>query len=348
MGILIREADLVEDQAVLIKTLNENRGKSTDEGRYRWRYLNNPQGRAKAWLAIDEADGAVAGFTVAHPRVMCVGGEALTAWNCGDFSINKKYRTLGVAVKLRSAATACVNQGEIPFLYAHPNDRMALIHLKAGHTALGEMVRYARPLGFDRYLPNYLKGSPVSSGLGWAFHKGVSAWTRSARFRRAFQCELHDGFSEEAPYEALMDRVRKQVPVVGLRNRTYLKWRFGDKPLLRVFTLLLFGDGDLLGYAFCSWQDRVIQVHDLFSLPEEGVFNGLVAHLTEVAYSLKAQAISVILLESHPMIHALERNGYLLRPERSKMMVHPSPSAKGREILLDKQHWFITVGDRDV
>ncbi len=348
MGIIICEADLVTDQEILIKTLNENRDKSTDACRYRWRYLDNPQGRARAWLAIDEGSAAVAGFTVAHPRIVYINGEAFCGWNCGDFSINKKYRTLGVAVKLRTAATACVNQGEIPFLYAHPNERMSLIHLKAGHSVLGEMVRYARPLSLDRYLPRYLQDSAVSSSLGWAYHKGVSAWTRSARFRQSFQCELHDGFSEDAPYDALMNRVRKGVPVVGLRDKAYLKWRFGDSPGSQIFTLLLFGDGDLLGYAFCSWQDRTIHVHDFFSLLDDAVLNGLVAHLTEVAYSLKAQAVSVTILESHPVIHALERNGFLLRQERSKMMVHTSPDAKWRAPLMDKHNWLITVGDRDV
>lgn len=348
MSIVIRDADLVQDQSVLIKTLNENRSKSTDESRFRWRYLENPHGQAKAWLAIDERQGTIAGFTVVHPRLICIENQEVLCWNCGDFSINKRYRTLGVAVKLRSAATKFVDQNEVPFLYAHPNDKMTLIHLKAGHKILGQMVRYAIPLGFDRYLPNSLKKSAVSSGLGWAYHKGIATWKGASHFKQSFQCELHDVFPEDAPYKDLLLRVQGQLKLFGLRDNVYLKWRFGMTPLLKVFTLLLYTKGDLVGYAICSWQERVINVHDIFSLQHESVMNGLVAHLTEVAHSLKAQGVSVVLLESNPIIQSLRRNGYILRPEHSNVIVHSSPHSVWQALLHEKKNWFMTIGDRDV
>ena len=348
MSIVIREADLIRDQDILIKTLNESRTKSTDERRYRWRYLENPHGRPKAWLAIDELKGIVAGFTVVHPRLMSVDGKDVVCWNCGDFSINKRYRTLGVAVKLRSAATACVNQGEVPFLYAHPNDRMTVIHLRVGHQVLGQMVRYARPLGLNQYLPDRLKDSSVSFAVGWAYHRGVSVLKGTSRFSRPFRCELHDRFTDDPPYEDLLERARKGFKVFGVRDKVYLKWRFAMKPSLKIFSLLLYRGDEFVGYAFCSWQERVICVHDLFSLPEEEVFNGLIAHLTDMAYVLKAQAVSVVLFESNPIIQSLRRNGYFLRPDRSNVIVYPSSQVAWGRIVQEKKNWFMTVGDRDV
>lgn len=159
MGIVIREANLVQDKDILIQTRNQNRSRSTDERRYQWRYLANPHGTARAWLAVDDQRGAVVGSAAVHPRLMYVCGEKVTCWNCGDFSIHKRYRGLGVAVKLRSATTQCVNQGEVPFLYSHPNSGMRVVHLKAGHKAIGQMVRYARVLRLDRYLPDFARGS---------------------------------------------------------------------------------------------------------------------------------------------------------------------------------------------
>ncbi|MFQ5598031.1 MAG: hypothetical protein ACE5GK_08275 [Nitrospiria bacterium] len=348
MGVVVREADLHRDQAVLIKTLNENRSHTTDTHRYRWRYLDNPHGQAKAWLAIDDKNGTVAGFTVAHPRVMSVEGKAVVCWNCGDFSIHKKYRTLGVAVKLRSAATQCINRGDPPFLYAHPNDRMTLIHLKVGHKTLGQMVRYARPIGLDRFLPKLLQGTPVSSGLRRTYHRGLSMLKGASRFRLPFDCRVVEGFWEDAPYEDLMAMAKKEWKIVGRRDGSYLKWRFGEQPSQKISTLLLFKKNKLVAYAFFSLQDRVMHVHDLFSLPEDRVFNGLVAHITEAAYDYKAETVSIVLLESNPLIPSLLRNGYLLRPERSNVMVHVFPGFTSGHVIVDEENWFMTVGDRDV
>ena len=91
-----------------------------------------------------------------------------------------------------------------------------------------------------------------------------------------------------------------------------------------------------------------MNVHDLFCLPEGAVSSALIAHLTEVGLEQKIQAISVVLFESNPLIHALQKHGYVLRPETSSVIVHPSPDISWGPALLDKTSWFMTVGDRDV
>ena len=173
MGIVIREADLIKERETILGALNENRKREVGFNRYNWLYLDNPFGQAKAWLAVCDQTGDIAGVTAVFPRLMDVAGQAVMCWNCGDFSINKKFRTLGAAVKLRSEATKNVNKGVIPFLYAHPNDRMKAVHLRVGHTCLGEMVRYARVLQIDSYVGKTLRGTWITKGLGWGLNAGV-------------------------------------------------------------------------------------------------------------------------------------------------------------------------------
>jgi hypothetical protein len=348
MGIVICEADLQRDKEVLIQTLNQNRTRSTDEQRYHWRYLENPHGQAKAWIAVDNHKDAIAGFTVAHPRLMQVYDEQMLCWNCGDFSINKHYRSLGVALKLRSAATECVTQGQVSFLYAHPNDRMKVVHLKVGHKVLGQMVRYARVLRFDRYLPASVAGSWFAEGLAWVHHHGFVPWKNALRCGRPYSREIFHSFPGEAAFDVLQDQVRGALKVYGVRSGEYLRWRFGTNPLLPMSTLLLYRNRELVGYAFYSKTGSVMNVHDLFCLPEEAVSSALIAHLTEVGLEQKLQALSVVLFESNPLIHALKQHGYVLRPETSSVIVHTSPETPWGLALLDKTSWFMTVGDRDV
>src|SRR5688572_834038 len=102
MKIAIVEANLESDLELMRDALNANRTRQATAERFRWLYLHNPDGRARAWLARDEATGETAGFTAVFPRRIRPAGSSspVTAWNCGDFSIHQRYRVGGVAVKL--------------------------------------------------------------------------------------------------------------------------------------------------------------------------------------------------------------------------------------------------------
>jgi GNAT superfamily N-acetyltransferase len=348
MAIVIREADLIEDQTLLVRTLNQNRARVTDERRYRWLYLDNPFGKAKAWIAVDDRNNAIAGFTAVFPRWMYVDGEKVLCWNCGDFSINQSYRSLGVAVQLRSAATRIVNERQVPFLYGHPNDRMKIVHLRAGHKVIGQMVRFAMPLRMDRRLPLFPGRSWVSSGLACVAHALRSTRKQSCRLAQSFQVEIFDRFAENAPFNALLEEVRGRLPIFGLRNYEYLKWRFGVNPMIRLHTLLLYRTGQLVGYAFYSFKDEAMYINDMFTLPERDISDALIAHLTDIGWEHRARAVSVTLLESNPLIQSLIRSGYLRRPETSSVIVHTAPGLPWGPMLQDKTNWFMTVGDRDI
>jgi Acetyltransferase (GNAT) domain len=348
MAIVIREADLGEDQDLLIRTLNQNRARITDERRYRWLYLNNPFGKAKAWFAMDDRKGAIAGFTAVFPRVMNVDGKEMLCWNCGDFSINQSYRTLGVAVQLRSAATRIVNEGQVPFLYAHPNDRMKVVHLRAGHKVMGRMVRFAIPLRIDRCFPRLPGMSWVSSGLAWASNTLRSISKQSRRSKQFFLAKVFDGVPPDTPFNSLIEEARKRFPVFGLRNYEYLNWRFGMNPLVRSHTLLLYRMDRFVGYGVYSFKDEAMYINDLFCLPEQDVSDALITCLTNAGWDRKARAVSVTLLESNPLIQSLVRNGYLRRPETSSVILHAAPGLPSGPMLQDKANWFMTVGDRDV
>ena len=135
MPYVVKEADLIQEKQRMLSLLTGNRERQgfDYDKRYDWLYLDNPSGKATAWIIWDEKSGDPAGFTAVFPRQILVNGNELTCWNCGDFSIEKAHRALGVAVQLRKEAKHNVDSGKIPFLYAHPNNKMVHIHMRARH-----------------------------------------------------------------------------------------------------------------------------------------------------------------------------------------------------------------------
>ncbi|NIU02668.1 MAG: GNAT family N-acetyltransferase [Nitrosopumilaceae archaeon] len=131
MGYIVKDVDIHKEKHLLLNILKANRERPEFpyEQRFDWLYYDNPFGEARAWIIWDEAHDYPAGFTAVFPRKVLVNHKEYICWNCGDFSIEKKYRSLGIAVKLRKAAKECVDRGMVPFLYAHPNNRMVHVHL---------------------------------------------------------------------------------------------------------------------------------------------------------------------------------------------------------------------------
>jgi hypothetical protein len=339
MSIAIVEANVETDLEKMRATLNANRTRQATLERFRWLYLTNPDGRARAWMAIDEATGDTAGFTAVFPRRVRPAGAAapVIAWNCGDFSIHQKYRVGGVAVKLRRAAREGVDRGDSPFLYAHPNDRMLPVHMRVGHRALAQMVRYGKVL---RSATGFKVVDDLSSAaLRFA---GMDVFAG-----RGCDVELATDWPCPPEIDALDDRTRSRLGTALVRDAAYLAWRFHRNPFESVELLLARRKGRLTGYLAFIVKDGNCSVKDwIGESPEDrdALFAFLLAELRRRAVA----RVSVIALETHPDLPRLRQFGFSKRPDASTAVVYAAEGYAAKAAVLDPAAWYMTVGDRDV
>jgi GNAT superfamily N-acetyltransferase len=337
VGICIREADLDRELPLLMSTLNDNFHVQLPRDRFRWLYFDNPDGRAVAWFAIDDSSGEIVGSTAVTPRRIRVGpGSHVVAWNCGDFSIRPRYRTMGVALKLRRAARDAVDAGARPFLYAHPNDRMLPVHLKSGHAPLGRMVRQARRMRMD-------SGSRVFNAMGTFALRRLG---RELFVRRRDDVELLT--SEAGPaFDDLYERASRRLVTALVRDASYVRWRFQSMPLEQHEILVSRRGNTLTGYLAFLVRDRVGHVKDWLAV-DDSARDQLFAGFVRTMNRRDVFSLSVIALESHPDLPVWRRFGFLLRPESSTAITYISRSFSGRAEVSAPQAWYMTVGDRDV
>lgn len=353
MPIVIRDADPKRDRKVMMDCLLRNRTRYENDDsfhvRFDWAYSRNPHGDGRAWLAIDDSNGRVVGFTSAFPRRVLVNGEEMIGWNCADFSIDQDYRTLGVAMKLRRAAKECVDKGEFQFLFAHPNDRMRVVHEKVGHQPIGKMERYAALLRFENKLQDKLGNKLAANALA-LFANPVLHFTTRGRGRSA-QCAFsvvdEKRFGEE--YERVFEQAKSQHKVIVVRDAEYLTWRFLENPLYRTRSLRLHCGNELKGYVLFYENKGTAHVADLLVAGDEAdmraLMSGLIYHLRKAGVG----TISLRLHNDNPVLAQALQLGFKHRPDAtSTVIAYAKQSSPYAATILDGKNWFMTVGDRDI
>jgi len=349
MLVSIKEVDVEKNIDTFVELLNRNRSNRIGRERFEWLYLKNPCGKAKAWVVFDNLSRDAVAFTCVLPRLVKVEREDVMCWNCGDFSVDKKFRSLGVAIKLRRKAKECVDNSEIMALYAHPNDRMKMIHEKVGHPCIGEMQRFAKVLHADRQLKQLIKIPILDNVLcfGANFILGCRDALLSAGNRRyAFEILSNKPYGDE--YDQLFDDASKHYCIIGDRGADYLNWRYGQNPLYKTERLTIRKDGRLIGYLIYCIEDHVAVFKDILCLPDDDVLKALLGYWVKLLRQNKMHSISTILMKTNPVVHSFKQIGFKPRPEISSVHAYANQHNEIYEKWIDGSNWYITVGDRDV
>jgi hypothetical protein len=347
-GIVVAEERLDDVLSGIAALLSRTRTKPVTAERFDWLYRKNPDGQASIWSLRHASDGEMIGFTACLPRRMLVGGQTRICWNGVDFSIDPRFRTLGPAAKLRRQARLGIEAGRADFLYAHPNNRMAVVHRLVGHKPVGAMVRLARPLRLGPYAGERLKSSTFGRVAGavldplyrlscresWSGGDPHVRFVAEPRFDEAFD-EL---FSRHA-------RVRR---IVGVRDSRYLNWRYAQNPLYRTHALRYDRDGRLLGYLLFTTEGEVLHVKDLFPVEDPAVLSALIGAAVRMGWSTGLKGLSIAVLEHNPLIQILSSHGFRVRTDHSQMYAYCTPQAGWHDTVLSPQEWFLISGDRDV
>ncbi len=324
------------------------RKESCTLARMEWLYRQNPDGGAVIWTVRANGEDEVAGFTVALPRRMVVDGQQRICWNGADFSILPAYRTLGLAIKLRRAAKEAIDCGRADFLYAHPNERMAVIHARVGHTALGKMVRYARVLRSEAYWSERTRNRSAGWLLGKVTDPLLRLAGRELRHRRSLAVRIVPNARFDDRFDHLFGDTTAGHRVVGVRDARYLNWRYADNPLYRTDAVIAEEGKRLRGYLLFVVEQGTAHVKDIYPPGDDVVSRDLIATLLRHAYEQRLRSVSFVALESNPVLACFREFGFRQRPGTSQMFVYAHKDSAWQNAVMDCNAWFLTVGDRDI
>ncbi len=337
MSVEIRELSLPDDLDRILTLHNANRQVPATRRRFEWAYLENPEGRARAWAAEDA--GTLVGVAVVFPRcVRLPDGRRVRAWTTGDLSVSASHRRQGLASRLRVATRAAVDAGDSALLFAIPNAQAAGVHEKAGYWQLGRLERYVRLLALPGPpLVRELTRRPVQ----W-FVRGCAAVTLPHRIAE------HD-VDDDVLFDvaALYERAAPGLGASVVRSVPYLRWRFLDNPRSPARLLIARVEGRTCAYAALVDRGASLYLRDWIVEDPETV-PALVRLVVDHANALGKAWLSVSALEGHPHEDVLLGCGFRRRRDATDVKLYVPDSTPWRDQARTAPQWYLTGGDPDV
>lgn len=355
MKFFVRTADADEDYEAVCKIFNETRAEPADTQRFKWLYRQNPAGEALLWVIVDEVKDSIVGAAASLPRWMWIKGKLQLAFVLADFSIQEEYRSLGPALKLNRATLEPVRQGLAVFAYDFPSRSMAAVHRWMKIPPLGRLLRLVRPMALsqvpaDGFSLNIKKAFKLLDG---PFRKLQRIYP-SRKMARNFHYVESPAVSEvfDNSFTALDRRVAGQYSICGARDAAYLRWHYALNPIRTYHVIQLYQKDRLCGYAIVHWDEGRLdagrlKIYDLFCESPREIRRNLLAALLAFADRLGANFVEVSLLESNTWCEYLKQFGFLERPDVSEVFVFPGVDPILGRLCMQKEAWYLTLGDRD-
>jgi len=198
-----------------------------------WKYLENPDGVARVFIAADPRKTIVATLVHMPRRFTTADGRSITASQVVDIYIIPELRSRGVFLGLLDFADRIIDGAR----FGVPYQNAAIFGLCRDWEVLGSYQRWRFPVAIG----NRLAGSalaffaPLLNGLSQIYKVAFLPLVpqnlkmkRITRFGRNFELDIKAWH--------------------GVRSMDYLNWRFIDHPMGQYRAYEFFDDGESVGY----------------------------------------------------------------------------------------------------
>jgi len=238
----------------------------------------------------------------------------------------------------------------VAMAYGFPNREAYRVGKKVlGYCDLGAMEARLRSLTWARHVRRFIGDGRLARIVGRLHAPIHRAWLRlrgPGPDDAAARCA--SDFDERL--DRLWAEASRSFGVLAVRDREYLRWRYGRRPGAPYTLLLLERGGDLIGYTVLTVKEgpvRIGCVVDIFSLPGEGIAEKLTVASLEHFLSEGADLAEVWLQPGGRYEKVLR--AYF--PRASQDPVHVVYQVLDEDLdgrfVSDFSNWHITMGDAD-
>ena len=315
---------------------------------WKWEFMKGPDG--KAFLYIVEEGERVIGHFADIPRRFSVNGEVALGTLSLDLMVHPDFWRKGIFEVMGRYGVQRVKGARGLFLTAYPIRKETIDGLiKIGWKRVVELPVLVYPNRFWGIVDRYLHFRPLSLLLG-----GVARFFHLLFFPRGVRAKQEQGIDIDRvdqlddEFDRFWHRASSFSPIVGVRDRSFLNWRYLQHPT-RTYTIFrAMKKGEMRGYVILRKVDLLnfnsAVMVDLLALDKDAL-KALVARGIEHSYKEGAALLGFMVPKTHPYYGNLRRWGFLPSLKTFLFMVYPLVEGKG---LLNPEAWYVNWGDTDV
>ncbi len=320
------------------------------ESTWQWQFRDNPSGEAFCFLA--ESEGNIVGQYVTIPTRFSIGGkETRLAFSC-DTMIHPGYRRQGMFSALaRRLYDLLEREVGIKLVWGFPNDQsLPGFTGKLNWRMMPNIPLMVMPI---RPLAMILRSFPPLGKLFRPPSEPVKKDTGMKVLEGTHGLHIKSIAHFDDAYETLWQEHAAMKPVIQIRDKRYLQWRYIQVPQFGYRPFAVFRDGQQLGYLvirMMALEGRIFGVLvDVFPFPMESY--SVVREIFSFAGRyVKAHGGDFLTFLLPPkQTDLLKRAGFKRVPE----IINPKTwrlgyrwGGEGQPQNLDR--WHITYGDTDV
>jgi hypothetical protein len=310
-----KEIEYLRDGKKFVDAWRQAFGRDVDERLFDWLFGAGSNNHIYVALCEDDNNKIAGGYCLLKQEAI-INNETYLAYLCNNVFTVPEYRAYNVFVRLgRFALTQ--KKGERSMALGFPN-QLAL----AGHKRVGWSI--CEPINFFERIPSTV--------------------------------EINSNFSLQDISEKDLLKIEHlwRDNVVNssfciVKNKTYFKWRYFDRPQIgrRYLLKSLIKDNNLFGYMVLShfFEKNKMHIIDIMARTPEA-YSFLILNACNLAHDLKADAINV--WGTPILMPFIMENGFSPDGEEMRLIVKDLSGIEDRSICGSMKLHNIVLGDNDV
>jgi len=313
---------------------------------WQWEFMEGPDG--KAFLYIVEDRNRIIGHFADIPRRFSAQGEVVFGTLSLDLMVHPDYWKKGIFVAMGRYGAEKVKQESGRFLIAFPIRLETILGLKKiGWKEVAKLPVLVYPIRFRGIMNRYLHFPPLGlliGGIARLFYFLLYGLKK----KEAGGVAIEQVGSLDESFDHFWQKACALYPVMGIRNRNYLNWRYLQHPTRKYAIYRARKKGEMSGYIILRKVDLLkfnsAVIVDLLALDEE-TFSALVEKGIQHGQQERVDLLGFMVPQNHLYCKILRQKGFLQSPKTFQFMVY---SHSDRKVFLSPWAWYVTWGDTDV
>ena len=314
---------------------------------WRWQFLERPAG--KALIHIVEDKGKVVGHFANLPRRFSFYGKAVHGTLSVDIMVHSDYRRRGIFQAMAEYAIHRLRGENGLFTMACLIRRETIQGFqKLGWERMVELPVLVYPIRFRGIVSRYLHFLPLNFLIGGAAGLFYNLFFPRRKGDESKEIVIEEIRNLDDRYESFWHKALSLHPIVGVRDRDYMTWRYLQHPT-RTYTIYRAKEGgEMKGFIVLRKVDLLnfnsAIIVDLLAL-DEGALLALVEKGIQHSSQEGADLIGMMVPKGHLYYKVLRGMGFLPSLKTFLLMIHCHEEGEG---FFDPKAWYVNWGDTDI